>query len=310
MKFSSVFLRILTAGMLICFCSESGDTTDNLLFWRPNGKFTVHRMGIACDEAAHVKKYFVVDVTFHEEDAYLYLSIPVKKIPAEGGVKFSGRILIAEPSQGAEASLGLSISLTPCLPLYEFGKDLLPWVRDTEGKWLTVGGDLDALVKPQVEKVLPVLNMGGVKFENVGVYINRIVLYMRPLAGTGESRLVVYVDNPQIIGRPVDEASYERDVVAVRWAPVKAAVDACLAEWNKKLADMSAEVASARNLSASGEAIRTKLRDRLFYIKYRHISEIEWAGFLIPEKKAQIESLLKNVAPEIDKMKSLNNENR
>jgi hypothetical protein len=151
-------------------------------------------------------------------------------VPAEGRLKFSGRVYLGEATTGT-AVLMSSYSYPPStitdfiMPLYKMAD---------KGKWLPVQGDLAATGEiPDIGR----WEWGG---PDNGRYLDNVNIRLNGQKG---DRVVIYLDDFQVEGEVTVRAEYAKEVDR-RWAPTKERVEHKAAKFDKDLAKSAKDIES------------------------------------------------------------------
>ena len=232
---------------------EKGE--DPVRFWTSyKKKYTVNFKGVTEEKARTGKRAFKLDVTFQEKSRFLW-HIPVDPpVPVGGELVFSGHMLIGEGTT-ATAALGLSFRFPPtrhtgCTAPYAF-------YGSTMGKWQAVGSDFVGRGRETADAVMRMFEP-AVKGDNVGVFLERIILDLRGEAG---QRVVLYVDDLELRGTVSTEEAY-REEMAARWAPVGEQFRAMIASWEAALGQADEALAAFQGLSPRAEAMRREMVEK------------------------------------------------
>jgi len=263
---------------------------DPVEFLASNAKHTVNFQGVTEEKAFSGRKSYKIDVTFHE-GSYYFASIPIRA-PAEGGLTFSGRILVGEESTG-RAALGLGYSIWPCLPQGDNGSRLFPWFRKTGGEWMSVQAGVAERGEAAAVKLLG-YHMVGVRPQDVGVWVDRVGIYLSPRGGKmSGGRVVVYIDDLEMRGAALPADAYAQ-TAAQRWAPVARRHGETIKRWETTLARAETDLAGLTGLSAEAAATAEGWRQRLASVK-RDIAEARRQGFIRRPIREAVEPVMRGV---------------
>ncbi len=171
--------------------------TDPVRFWTSyKKKYTVNFKGITDEEVRSGEQSFKLDVTFNESSRFLWQIPMPRRIPAAGDLQFLGHMLLGEQTT-AQATLGVSFALPPTRH-----SGCTAWgtlLRSTDGKWKTCQDELAKRGREKADLIVG-LNNWGVRGENVGAVVERIIIDIRAEAG---QRVVLYVDELELKGNAV-----------------------------------------------------------------------------------------------------------
>lgn len=182
------------------YYQENFEESDPFLKWADNGKYHVNYKGLSTERSSSGKQSFKIDITF-ETATYLYYKIPVK-IPSMGKLNFKGDIYISKAS-GAKATLGANVSLSPCP--YS-GLHTIKKINTDSNGWVTQKSDLVTQSEIVMRKHLLPKYCVSADSNDVGLWINNIGLF---LYGKKGDRIIVYVDNINVVGNIPDINDYE-----------------------------------------------------------------------------------------------------
>lgn len=197
---------------------EDFEANDPVEFWATKAKYIVNFKGLTDEAAASGKKSFKLDVTF-SESGYFYWDVPVK-LPAEGQLLFSGKMLLGKETTGT-AGLGINTILPPTS---HSGCDECNRISTTGGKWLSVESDVAAWTLKKANNVSN--SIAFVEAGNVGRMIDRIGIFLRGNAG---QRVVLYVDDLKLEGKIPAAENYDA-IVGQRWKETQERMAAAFAE--------------------------------------------------------------------------------
>jgi hypothetical protein len=197
------------------------DETDPVQFWIGSKDYTVNFKGLTDEKSAEGKKCFKLDITLGSS-AFVYWNIPMPRpVPAEGILKFSGRVYLGEASTGT-AVLMSSYSYPPST-IRDFTMPLRKMAD--KGKWLPVQGDLVDIGKiPDISR----WEWGG---PDNGRYLDNVNIRLNGRKG---DRVVIYLDDFKIEGEVPARAEYAKEVNR-RWAPIRKKVEKQAAKWSASL---------------------------------------------------------------------------
>ncbi|MBU0609851.1 MAG: hypothetical protein KKI08_18345 [Armatimonadetes bacterium] len=227
---------------------------DPVQFWVSYDKpYTVKFKGVTAERARTGQRSFKLDVTFGQASRFLW-RIPFANQPPVGGkLALSGHMLLGEGTTG-KATLGVSFRFPPtvhsgCTRPYDF-------YETTHGEWVAIGDDFVARSREIAHSIMGSF-MAGVTGEQVGVYLEGIILDLRGEAG---QRVVLYVDDLEVSGEIPTAAAHQQDM-ARRWAPVKEAFDRKAAAWRAELNQADAALAKVGDLPPRAAALHRELLD-------------------------------------------------
>jgi len=199
------------------------EETDPVVFFTSNGKYTVNFKGLTQEKAFSGKRSFKLDVTIHS-GYYCYWQIPLR-IPLEGQLKFTARVLVGAETTARGAGLGLNVFY---MPLAQSGCGDFDIYGPTNTQWNLVEKDLASAGRQWAANAAKPL--WGVTTDNISVYADRIIIFLKGNAG---QRVVVYIDDIKLEGTvPTDEALLQK----TKWAPAQAAFDKKIQSWKDVLA--------------------------------------------------------------------------
>lgn len=247
-------------------------------------KHTVNYTGITGEKAFSGKKSYKIDIIL-DEGGYAYWHIPIR-VPAEGKIKFSGRILVGGETT-ARAALGANINFHPTghSATGPFGKP-----ATTMNEWTLVEADIVNFAMVAAENVTKQL-VWEARGENVGSYMERISFLFTGAAGT---KAVVYFDDIKIEGEVPSEESY-KEMVKKRWAPVKEKSEEKISSWEKMLAEREKETTSLANLSPEAEAVKKKSEEKISGDKNK-LARIKRKGFILNSELKEMDILYEELS--------------
>ena len=296
------------------FAEDSGTDSDTGVFWsedfegqidpvefdRTNGEYTVNFKGLTNEKSFSGNQSFKLDVTVHS-GSYIHWTIPLK-IPAEGNLKFSGRILVEEAPGKSYGILGFGFYYWPCWMTVERNLRLYPWYSENKEEWKLVELDIADQAQIQAEGLFPRL-LWAIEYKDVGSYMDGIKISLL-VRDSQEKRIVIYVDDLKIEGQALDLAEYQQDAEA-RWAPVAQKHAQKIASWEDILNQTEQELASFSNLPPEAEKIKNEIEGKIPEIK-KYIDEFKkYYGFIHLNRYNIIESFLSQVGNYIYNIKVL-----
>ncbi len=249
-----------------------------------SAKHTVNFKGLTEEKAFSGKKSFKLDITLHE-GRYVIALVPLhsKKVPIEGKLNFSGRVLVGEQSTGR-----VSLNFCNMVPYLRTGGApmFVSKLGPTNGEWKLVEGDMVKLNKKSVNGIAK--GFCGVTGDNLSARLNSIFVYLYGKKGT---RVVVYLDNFKIEGEVPTKEAYQEEIER-RWAPVKERTEEKILSWEKSLREIYQSLDSleekkkkvfSEGLNSLAEEI-TKIRKR----GYIRIGEEKKMNAFIKERKDEV----------------------
>jgi hypothetical protein len=276
------------------------DGADPVQFWLSYGKkYTVNAKGVTDEKACTGKRSLKLDVTFDETSRFLWHIPMEKRVPVGGRLTFSGRLLVGEETTGT-ATLGVSF----CFPPTKHTACTAPntFYQSTGGDWATIEDD----IVPR-SRAIALSVMGhytaGVRGEHVSPFLERIMIDLR---GESGQRVVLYVDDLEIIGEVPTEEAY-REEMARRWAPVEQALDETLAAWEAQLSEVDRKLPSQAHLRPRAAAIRQAVADRTAKLRAQ-IADIRDRGYLNLAEPMEFDgffSSLSHILPNIQAVSEL-----
>ncbi len=265
--------------------TQDFEQSDPVQFSGSGGKkYTANFTGITEEKTFSGKKSYKLDIIL-DEGGYAYWHIPVA-VPAEGKLKFSGRILLGEETTG-RAAMGANVNFHPTghSATGPFGK------HETAGKeWKLVEADIVNFARIAADNVTKQL-VWEAKGENVGSYLARIGFLLTGKAGT---RVVVYFDDIRIDGEVPHEQAF-KETIEKRWAPVKERSGEKTASWEKMLAEREKDIASLTNLSPESEAAKKKAEEKMASAMTK-LTRIKRRGFILNSEKKEMDILLEELS--------------
>lgn len=267
--------------------TQDFEEIDPFKFWTTNGDYTENFKGLTEEKFVSGKKSFKLDVTFGEKGHYFYWGIPIK-VPAEGNLKFSGHIYLGEETTGGTAGLGPNVLISSAP--YEYASSGCgPFEKGKKGEWKLIEGDLVDFGKKVADAQIsggPAW-LWGAKRENVGVYIDRIGLF---IYGKKGERMVVYVDEIKIEGEVPGEEAY-KETLKERWTPVKERFGEKISYWLKALSASEAELKTLNNLSAEANELKKEVERKLSSLN-KTVEKAEKSGYITNGKQKEIDEFL------------------
>lgn len=269
---------------------EGFEERDPFVFWTTDGSYTINSKGLTEEKAFSGSKSFKLDVTFHE-GRYFYWRIPLR-VPAEGKLRFSGRLLVAEETK-AKAGLGFNVLYPPsrnsgCGPFAYEG------FASTPGEWKRVEGDVVAWAKEKADEGIPKHNWGATG-GNAGAIVNLIGLFVR--SGGGD-RMVVYVDALALEGEVPVETAY-REELARRWGPYEKKVRATAAGWRTAVEALAGRLRGVVPKTSAGERLRDEAQSRIVSLG-ETIGAIETRVSMGPAEHDRVEALIAGLGALVD----------
>jgi len=275
-----VFLLSLNASgseMKPFLYTQDFEESDPVIFSESDGKkYTANFNGITEEKAFSGKKSYKLDIIL-DEGGYAYWHIPIS-VPAEGKLKFSGRMLVGEETTG-RAGLGANISF---LPTGHCATG--PFVKhETATKeWKLVEANIVSFAKSAADNVTKQY-VWEARGENVGSYMLRISFLLTGAAG---KKVVVYFDDIKIEGEVPSEEAYQAEIKK-RWAPVKEKSEMKISSWEKILAEREKEIASLTNLSPEAEVVKKKSEEKISEAK-KKLTRIKRKGFILNSEQKEM----------------------
>ena len=261
---------------------ESGN--DPVQFWMSyEKKYTVNYKGVTEERACSGRRSFKLDVTFDESSRFLWQIPMPAKVPVGGKLTFTGHLLIGAGTT-AEAALGVSFALPPT----HHGGCTAPYTSytSTDGEWKSVGGDFVQRSRDVAGNIAGHFH-AGLRGENLGVMLERIILDLRGKAG---DRVVLYVDDLEIRGVVPTADAFQAETAA-RWAPAKAAFDQAVASWDTQLRDAEQKLVSLTGLSPRAREFHQDLLMRIR--KHRDkLRAIDQRGYMNRAEKPELDSFV------------------
>ncbi|MBU0477151.1 hypothetical protein KKC91_01085 [bacterium] len=267
--------------------TQDFEKTDPVKVWTlSKHKLTIDFKGLTEEKAYSGKNSFKLDVTFHES-CYFYWYIPIK-VPAEGKLNFSARIFLGEETTG-RAALGAGVTCPAGSGCWRFD-------YGEKGEWKLIEKDLVKFSQVLVKTII----RGGwaVGKENVGVYVNRIGIF---LYGKKGERIVVYVDDIKIEGEIPTEEAYEEDIEK-RWTPAKERISEKISLWEKTLEEKENKIASFTNLSPESEKMKKDAEAKIASLK-KKVERIKKKGSIPLREQKEIDLSLENLTNMLSKIK-------
>lgn len=282
-----IFALVLTTGLTclgayaqvlpmqdVSYHESFEDGEDPVQLWVANGEYELNFKGVTDEAAYDGRRSLKLDLTLTSA-SYVYWSVPIR-MPAEGTLRFSARILAAEGHQ-ASAGLGLNWIFPPtrhsgCGPFEDAGKP--------EDGWKLIEGDVVADGAQKASGVLAKYVEGG-SGEHVGVYVDRWGIFVR---GRADQRAVVYIDDVRIEGRVPEDEAY-RAAFARRWEGFEERWGPRVADWRGRLAEaregvedlpaLPERVAFAADAARDAVSRAEELIDAAADQGYAHPSEVD-----------------------------------
>jgi hypothetical protein len=256
---------------------------DPVQTWVGNKDYTVNFKGLTDEKNIEGKKCFKLDVTLGSS-SYAYWCIPLPgKIPAEGDLKFSGRVYVDESSTG-------TVMLTSCYaypPSTIEGFSLILGRAVDKGKWIPIQGDLAAIGKDfKIDR----WEWGRPSTSNTGRYLVNVAFYPNGKKG---DRVIIYLDDFKIEGAIPVEAEYAEEA-AGRWAPIKEKVEKQAARWGASLEKNAKDI---EGINAGTESAMQMKKDALTKIRglHRRIKIIAARGAMSIEQFQQVDNGVRNI---------------
>lgn len=247
-------------------------------------KHTVNFAGLTGDKAFSGKQSYKIDIIL-DEGGYAYWHIPMM-VPAEGKLKFSGRIFVEEETTGM-AALGANVNFHPTghSATGPFGR-----YGNTGGEWQLVERDIVDFARTAAENVTKQL-VWEARGENVGSYMARIGFLLTGAAGT---KVVAYFDDIKIEGEVPSGQAYEA-AIKKRWEPVKEKTADKIASWEKRLAEIEKEIAPSANLSPEAEAKRKAAEEKIDSARSK-LTRIKRKGFILNSELKEMDILFEELS--------------
>ncbi len=252
------------------------ETEDPVQFLASDGEHEVHFKGFSEDQAFSGKKSFKLDVTI-KSGHYLYWSIPVR-VPCEGALSFSGRLLIAEPSS-LRAGLGVSVVFPPtthsgCGAFAQFS-------GPTDG-WKLIEGNIVTWGQNSAGRITDRLVYGATE-KDIGIYLSQVGIF---LYGTG--RIVLYVDDVHVEGQVPSEAAYEVDIKQ-RWQDFSDKWHRQVADWRQQMSEAEEAFASLPKVTDEGLLrVKSVIHD-LLTTTQEQLAGMEGRGYISPWGASRLE---------------------
>jgi len=304
---------ILRCAMLLSFVSKTAGATelelksfryeegfeehDPFVFWTTDGTYTTNVKGVTEEKAFSGKKSFKLDVTFHDGQ-YSYWYIPLR-VPVEGRLEFSARLLIAKETTG-HVGLGFNFCFPPtdtsgCQPF--------KYRSSTHGKWILIKGDVVGLARRIADDAISKYNWAA-KRDNVGIYTNLIGLFLR---GKRNSRVVLYLDDLRLEGDIPVEAGYQQEIKR-RWAPCNTTLQAQIADWSDVVGEIEENVRATLSGSSPARQVARELESQILSLK-KQIDKVKRLGLMSPSQHDTIESIISQLRGSIEHVVALGEAN-
>lgn len=263
------------------------DGADPVRFWTSyQKKCTVNFKGVTDERVRSGRRAFKLDVTFNEASRFLWHIPLARKVPAVGDLRFSGYMLLGEETT-AEAALGISFAIPPTRHTGCTAWGTL--LRSTGGGWKVCQDQLAGRGREKADLIVGLDNW-GLRGENVGPVVERIILDVRAQAG---QRVVLYVDDLELSGNVPSDESYRKETEE-RWAPFQARFDEKIAGW-QAAADRAAERLSAfEQLSPLAETMRAELAEEIEGVEAK-IAAAKAGNEIRKQEQLEIDSFLEQV---------------
>ena len=214
---------------------EAGD--DPVRFWVSNGEYQVNSKGVTDERAFEGQRSFKLDVTLNS-GSYFYWDAPVR-VPAEGDLRFSARLLIAE---GTTARAGIGVNwIYP--PTRHSGCGAFETYDEPSDEWRLIEADLNEIAPGRAQGVLGNY-VDGAQASQIGIYVDRWGIF---IGGTPGERAVIYVDDVRIEGQVVEEEAYQA-AIAERWQPFADAWARRVGGWRTQLGAAEEQMADLPDL--------------------------------------------------------------
>jgi len=264
--------------------TQDFESTDPVSAWASNGTYTENFKGLISKGAYSGTQVFELDVNFGTA-TYVYYKLPLT-VPAEGNLRFSGRIRLADgTTPGCGAGLGANVYYFPttrsaCGPFATYS--LKPNV------WQLVEEDVVAWGKEKGKVVMGLC--WEVTGANVGVSMSHVGVF---LFGSPGKRIVVDIDDISLKGKVPSQADFQKEVKS-RWAPAGAKIDAKVVSWTASLLQAEARI----DAFADGDE-KTKLRQQISVLK-NTVSAIAKRGYILTVEVSDVDkqiSRLLTVSP-------------
>ena len=239
-----------------------------------NAQYTVNFKGLTDEKSFSGNQSFKLDVTVHS-GSYIHWTIPLK-IPAQGNLKFSGRILVEEAPGKSYGILGFGFYYWPCWMTVERNLRLYPWYSENKEEWKLVELDIADRAQVQAEGLFPRL-LWAIEYKDVGSYMDGIKISLL-VRDNQERRIVVYIDDLKIEGQPLDLEEYHKDAEK-RWAPVAQKHAQKVASWENIINQTEQELASFSNLPLEAKKIKQEIEAKIPEIK-KSINESKNLGYI------------------------------
>lgn len=260
-------------------------------------EYTVNYKGVTGEKAFSGKQSYKIDITFNS-GAYATFRIPVQ-IFSEGNLKFTARIYVDGKSSGS-VKLGPGYGIIPDFPGYDGMNNLLADCGTPVDKWGLAEADVVEMGGALVKEKLPDMAW-GVKEDNMGFYMNGVVLYLYPPAG-GSGRMVVYLDEILVQGNTVSTEKYVAGVEK-RWAPARALINEKLDAWDNTIAGQEKELSGLTAKTPQSKELKEDILEKIPHIK-RRIITARSCGFIPPGQMEEMAGYFAEIQGIIDKIKS------
>lgn len=258
--------------------------THPVKFWCCKGKYKINFAGLTEEKSFSGKKSFKLDVTF-EDGGYFYWNIRLPKVvPAEGKLKFSGRIYVGKETTGGKAGLGVNVYYPPTsysgCSRFASGK---------KGKWKLIEGDIVKYGQEGRRNVMAKYVWNATE-RNVGVYLDRVGLF---LTGAKGKRVVVYIDDIKVEGEVPTEQAYKEEINK-RWAEAGQKFNEKINLWNTLLRQRREELKTLANLSPEAEQIKKAVEEKVTFLE-KKVEKIKKKGLIPLSEQKEIDSFLEQL---------------
>lgn len=271
--------------------TQDFEEIDSVSFQVSDGEYTVNFKGLTEEKAYSGKKSFKLDVTF-KKGSFFYWEIPIR-IPAEGRLQFSGRLLLGEETTG-RVGLGANVIFPPTTH-----SGLNSFSIHTKEDWQLIREeDIAKWSKKLAHAVFPLA--WEANEENVGVYVYSIGLF---LWGREGQRVVVYVDDIKIEGEVPGEEDYKEEINR-RWSPAKAKIDEKICSWEKALDEIEDSLTALINLSPESEKTKNEVEQKTNSLRAK-VEEIKKKGFINLSEQKEIDTILEQLKDIISNIKQI-----
>lgn len=263
--------------------TQGFEEKDPVKFYMANGEYTVNFKGLTEEKVFSGKKSFKLDVTFGENCSYAYWKIPVR-VPAEGQLKYSGRIFLGEESTGRKTNLGVSYHHKPL-----FGGCHVWLLSVCKGKWMALSQrDIVKEGKSSARRLAK--RVWGCSPENLSPYLEGCTIFLRGKEG---SRFVVYLDDIKIEGEDIPTEEAFRQEKAKRWAPVKERIARKISYWENTLAEISKSLSSFEG--EKKKEVSEKVNSLI-----TEVAKIKAKGYVLKKTEEKISSSIRELKNEVE----------